>query len=145
MTRLTYAAYLISEDEPVPETLLPCSKCRWRHHPADELFDARSYPDLSGDWLCHICLSEKDREELVAAEVADDTCSWSPDDERANAVRAERQRLLSLCDWTQGQDSPLDSTAIAAWALYRAALRDLPQDYADPSLVVWPLNPEEAL
>ncbi|MEI7743476.1 MAG: phage tail assembly chaperone, partial [Chloroflexota bacterium] len=41
-------------------------------------------------------------------------------------MRAIRDRLLELTDWTQVSDSPLTATARAAWATYRQALRDLP-------------------
>ena len=53
-------------------------------------------------------------------------------------VRAERDRLLAACDWTQVADAPVDSSA---WAVYRQALRDVPQDYATPDEVVWPTPP----
>lgn len=53
-------------------------------------------------------------------------------------VRRERDRLLTACDWTQVADAPVDA---AAWAAYRQALRDVPQDYASPDDVVWPTPP----
>lgn len=55
-----------------------------------------------------------------------------------DAVRAERDALLAASDWTQVADAPVDS---AAWAVYRQALRDVPQDYATPDAVVWPTAP----
>ena len=55
-----------------------------------------------------------------------------------NRVRAERDRLLAACDWTQVADAPVDA---AAWAVYRQALRDVPQDFATPDDVVWPEQP----
>ena len=55
-----------------------------------------------------------------------------------DAVRRERDRLLAACDWTQVADAPVDA---AAWAAYRQALRDVPQDYATPDAVVWPTIP----
>ena len=54
-------------------------------------------------------------------------------------VRAERDRLLAASDWTQVPDSPVDS---AAWAEYRQALRDLPENTIDPENPVWPTPPE---
>jgi|DEB0MinimDraft_4_1074332.scaffolds.fasta_scaffold23598_1 hypothetical protein len=53
-------------------------------------------------------------------------------------IRRERDRLLAACDWTQVADAPVDSSA---WAVYRQALRDVPQDYATPDEVVWPTPP----
>ena len=72
------------------------------------------------------------RDELEAAWPAvRDALAW-------DAVRAERDRLLAASDWTQVADAPVDS---AAWAVYRQALRDVPQDYATPDAVVWPTPP----
>lgn len=56
-------------------------------------------------------------------------------------IRAERNRLLSLCDWTQVSDAPLTDPEKAAWATYRQALRDLPEQFSDPAQVVFPERP----
>jgi len=53
-------------------------------------------------------------------------------------IRAERDALLAASDWTQVADVPVDA---AAWATYRQALRDIPQDYDSPDDVVWPEAP----
>lgn len=55
-----------------------------------------------------------------------------------DAVRLERDRLLAASDWTQVADAPVDQQA---WAVYRQALRDMPQDFATPNDVVWPEVP----
>ena len=57
------------------------------------------------------------------------------------AVRAERDRRLSECDWKQVADAPLTATEKQAWADYRQALRDVPQDFDSPDDVVWPETP----
>ena len=57
----------------------------------------------------------------------------------ADAVRAERDRLLAACDWTQVQDAPVDA---AAWATYRQALRDVPEQAGFPEAVEWPVAPD---
>jgi hypothetical protein len=59
-------------------------------------------------------------------------------DVKWDAVRAERDRRLGACDWTQVADAPVDPVA---WAAYRQELRDIPQDFNDPDLVVWPEEP----
>ena len=59
----------------------------------------------------------------------------------AAAVRAERDRLLAAGDWTQVADSPLDEAGKAAWAAYRQALRDVPQQAGFPDEVAWPAEP----
>jgi len=72
------------------------------------------------------------REELDAAwpQVQSDL-AW-------DEVRRERDRLLAASDWTQVADAPVDA---AAWAVYRQALRDVPQDFDTPDDVVWPEAP----
>jgi hypothetical protein len=57
------------------------------------------------------------------------------------AVRAERDRLLAESDWTQVADAPLTAADKQAWADYRQALRDVPQDFGSPDEVVWPDAP----
>ena len=56
-------------------------------------------------------------------------------------IRRERGSLLASSDWTQLADNALAAPDIAAWAAYRQQLRDIPQDYNDPDLVVWPEKP----
>ena len=47
----------------------------------------------------------------------------APNDAKWEQIRLWRNDELSLTDWTQLEDSPVDK---AAWAAYRQALRDLP-------------------
>lgn len=56
-------------------------------------------------------------------------------------LRDERDRRLTVCDWTQLADSPLSSEQKATWAVYRQALRDIPANTSDPEQVVWPTQP----
>lgn len=55
-----------------------------------------------------------------------------------NDIRKERDALLAGSDWTQMSDAPLTDVERAAWAVYRQALRDVPQQFVDPDDVVWP-------
>lgn len=55
--------------------------------------------------------------------------------------RRQRDAMLSACDWTQSADSPLDATKKAAWASYRTALRNLPQQAGFPDSIIWPMTP----
>ena len=57
---------------------------------------------------------------------------------QAAQARAERDWLLDASDWTQVADAPVDQ---AAWAAYRQALRDLPQQAGFPRDVAWPEKP----
>lgn len=58
-------------------------------------------------------------------------------------VRMERNRLLSISDWTQIPDVPLDNNKRAEWAAYRQELRDLLSKYDDPEKIVWPNTPQD--
>lgn len=56
----------------------------------------------------------------------------------AAQVRAERDRLISACDWTVLDDAKTDKQA---WATYRQALRDVPEQPGFPYDVIWPAVP----
>lgn len=55
------------------------------------------------------------------------------------ATRKERNQLLTESDWTQMPDAPVDQDA---WATYRQALRDIPQQAGFPTDITWPTKPE---
>jgi hypothetical protein len=56
----------------------------------------------------------------------------------ADAVRAERDKLLAGCDWTVAVDAKTDKTA---WQAYRQALRDVPKQVGFPYAADWPVCP----
>ncbi len=58
-------------------------------------------------------------------------------------LRAERTLRLRACDWTQLPDVPLTTEQRDAWQVYRQALRDIPETFATPVEVVWPVAPAE--
>lgn len=63
----------------------------------------------------------------------------------ANQIREQRKLLLSGCDWTQAADSPLSEAKKSEWAVYRQALRDLPDEQGSVNSmndVVWPTPPQ---
>ena len=53
-------------------------------------------------------------------------------------ARTERDTKLTESDWTQVVDAPVDQ---AAWATYRQALRDIPEQSGFPNEVNWPTEP----
>lgn len=57
----------------------------------------------------------------------------------ATKARDKRNALLSACDWTQVADAPVDQ---AAWAAYRQALRDVPEQTGFPDTINWPTEPQ---
>jgi hypothetical protein len=54
-------------------------------------------------------------------------------------VRHKRNGLLSQSDWSQLPDVP--EAIIGPWAIYRQALRDVPQQQGFPFNVEWPQTP----
>ena len=69
--------------------------------------------------------------------LVEDDPNWKPEP-LDDKVRAERNKLLDASDWTQVDDAPVDK---AAWATYRQALRDVPQQEGFPADVIWPSPP----
>lgn len=55
-----------------------------------------------------------------------------------DGARAERNKLLAECDWTQMADAPVDREA---WAAYRQLLREIPEQSGFPSEIIWPEKP----
>jgi hypothetical protein len=53
-------------------------------------------------------------------------------------IRGERDALLQASDWM----AMADRTITESQSSYRQALRDIPQDFADPAAVVWPTPPD---
>lgn len=72
---------------------------------------------------------------MPIADFAEPQVSWA-------AIRAERNARLTATDWTKLSDAPLGASQSAAFAAYRQALRDLPDQFPDPASVVWPVEPE---
>ena len=62
-------------------------------------------------------------------------------DSNSVAIRSERNSLLSACDWTQVDDSPLSNVQKLAWATYRQSLRDIPAQAGFPWTIDWPVAP----
>jgi hypothetical protein len=91
-----------------------------------KLVSCDAYDD--GEFVSLVQVVDLTAEEIQAAK----------DSAMAN-IRAQRDRLLAACDWTQLADSTADKTA---WAAYRQALRDLPAAVADArTFSDWPRNP----
>jgi len=59
----------------------------------------------------------------------------------ADAAREIRDRMLASSDWTQIADSPLSPEVRATWAIYRQALRDVPEQSGFPTAINWPSAP----
>lgn len=80
--------------------------------------------EVGGKWFKKYSVSELSAEARQQIDAA-----------QAGAVRSTRDQKLAATDWTQLADSAADKTAYAA---YRQALRDIPQQPGFPWDVTWP-------
>lgn len=53
-------------------------------------------------------------------------------------LRLRRDGLLAATDFRMVADAPWE---VEPWAVYRQALRDLPDATTDPRVAVWPVQP----
>lgn len=60
----------------------------------------------------------------------------------ARAMRNRRNGLLNRTDWTQTADCPLPEDEVQAWADYRQALRDFPNQEGFPNIAL-PAPPDD--
>ena len=66
-------------------------------------------------------------------------------EKRMDELRVKRDAFLEASDWTQNDDVQASMTALErqAWADYRAALRNMPEDFSDPNIVIYPVLPDK--
>ncbi|WP_259192942.1 phage tail assembly chaperone [Pseudomonas grimontii] len=57
------------------------------------------------------------------------------------SIRTRRQQLLAATEVMQSVDSSLSDSQRNELALYRQAVRDVPQDSGDPYKIEWPELP----
>lgn len=62
-------------------------------------------------------------------------------EEKEQAIRNERNLRLAYTDWTQLPDAPLTAEQKSAYAEYRQALRDIPEQAGFPDAIEWPEEP----
>jgi len=56
-------------------------------------------------------------------------------------IRERRNQLLDSSDWATMPDTSGSNANRLAWVQYRQLLKNIPQTYASPDLVVWPVAP----
>ena len=91
---------------------------------------------------------EQDQVDLIsaakkAANMEDITKEWPPKQAETvfvkDDIRNLRNSLLAQSDWTQVADAPVNKSD---WAIYRQALRGVPQQQGYPTDIIWPTKPE---
>lgn len=78
-------------------------------------------------------------EEIAEYQAREQAWENAKEDRARKQLRRQRDQLLKDSDWTQIPDCTVDKTA---WATYRQALRDLPENTADVFNPVFPTKPE---
>ena len=75
-----------------------------------------------------------------------DTDTWVFDSEDFwKTVRMERDRRLTISDWTQVTDNNLEESVKSSWKAYRTVLRNIPELHPDVTLleqIPWPEPPD---
>jgi hypothetical protein len=108
---------------------------------------SKTFAIVESGKVVNIALSETAlADNWVQSEVAQigwnyDGATFTPSPEpvfTTEEIRAKRDQLLAASDWTQVLDAPVDQDA---WAAYRQALRDVPQQEGFPTDVAWPVKP----
>mgnify|MGYP000706873742 CR=1 FL=1 len=61
--------------------------------------------------------------------------------EKAKAIRAERDKLLTECDWLVIREQDIGTPIPHEWKAYRQALRDITDQLDFPDDVSWPISP----
>ena len=71
---------------------------------------------------------------------ADETTINTRKEIKWEEIREQRNQLLSQCDWTQFQDSPITGSQLTLWQTYRQQLRDI-TNQSNPFDIIWPTKP----
>ena len=101
-----------------------------------------------GNWYTKYILgpvfTDTTDEDGTVTSAADNQAAYEArmDADQAENQRAERDKKLAACDWTQLADSPLTDEQKTAWGTYRQALRDVPAQDGFPWEITWPSEPE---
>ena len=71
---------------------------------------------------------------------ADETTINIRKEQKWEEIREQRNQLLSECDWTQFQDSPVTGSKLTEWQTYRQELRNITIQ-ENPYNIIWPTKP----
>lgn len=112
--------------------------------PPYEISQRNGIEKVNGQWFTKYIVGpvfkdyiDEDGVKHTAAEQYEAYC-FTKDADQAKAVRADRNKRLADCDWTQLSDSPVDK---AVWETYRQALRDITTQQGFPWEITWPEEP----
>jgi hypothetical protein len=115
----------VTQEQLAAANVVPVTKCLDQKPDDGYLYEMKIIQQADGSWA----------EEIVKVEISDEQYQNNIA-ARAQAVRADRDRMLASCDWTQIADASVPNKE--AWATFRQALRDVPLQAGFPFNVQWP-------
>jgi hypothetical protein len=94
----------------------------------------------------HLYFAEFRNEEITEWLETHSITPWVDPLNYMDLMRGVRNNKLQVCDYTQLPDAPFTTEEKAAWAVYRQALRDFPDEHpittkAEYDALVWPQEP----
>ena len=94
------------------------------------MFSDYTYTNDAGE---EVTVTKAEQEAEYTARIAE---------EKATAIRTERDKLLAETDWMVIKAAETGVALAAEWATYRQALRDVTAQTTFPNEVTWPNKPE---
>ena len=113
--------------------------------PPYEISVRQGIEEINGQWFTKYVVgpifTEYTDDEGVLHSVEEQESEYKTriDNQVAQSIRTQRDKLLTECDWTQSRDVSLDNDA--DWVTYRQALRDITIQDGFPHNVTWPEKP----
>jgi hypothetical protein len=114
-----------TQEQLAAANVVPVTKCLDQKPNDGYLYEIQILQQVDGSWA----------EEIVKIEISDEQYQANIANCAQN-VRADRDRMLASCDWTQLADASAPNKE--AWATFRQALRDVPLQEGFPFNVQWP-------
>jgi len=114
-----------TQEQLAAANVVPVTKCLDQKPNDGYLYEIKILQQTDGSWA----------EKIVKIEISDEQYQNNVAT-LAQAVKADRDRMLAQSDWTQMPDAPVSNRQ--AWQTYRQALRDVPLQAGFPFNVQWP-------
>lgn len=118
-----------TQEQLATANVVPVTKCFDQKPNDGYLYEIQILQQADGSWA----------EKIVKIEISDAQYQNNVAT-IAQSVRADRDRMLASCDWTQIADASIQNKE--AWATFRQALRDVPTQTGFPFGVQWPQPPK---
>jgi hypothetical protein len=130
--------YAFTDAQGNVEVLIDCHLSQIDIQPHNEMYPLRF--DITGQ------IDDWQQTDMMCVNTATGKVQFKPapsppaptSEELAAQARLRRNDMLTVSDWTQMPDAPVDRQA---WAAYRQALRDVTGQDGFPLNIIWPTAP----